>query len=137
MEKSRAPSSAKATVHAIGLKRRPSTACKREDRQIGRDDDEDGVEDRPLHLMGRLLDFFVHRLRAVPRPVEMANDVLHHNHRAIHDHAEVQRAKREQVGGNTFEVETNGGKQQREWNGKGNDKGAADVAEKKKEDDDD
>ena len=38
-EKISAPSSAKATVQAMGLNSRPSTRLQREDRQVGRDDD--------------------------------------------------------------------------------------------------
>ena len=67
----------------------------------------------------------------------MANDVFDHDHRAIDDHAEVERAEREQVGGDVAQVEADGGEQQREGNGERDDDGAAHIAEEEKEDDDD
>ena len=68
---------------------------------------------------------------------EMANDVFDHHDGAVDDHAEVERAKGEQVGGDVAEVETDGGEQQREGNGEGDDDGAADIAEEEEEDDGD
>ena len=68
---------------------------------------------------------------------EMANDVLHHDDGAFDDHAEVQRAEREEIGGDVAEVEADGGEQQREGDGDGDDQGAAQVPEEEEEDDDD
>src|ERR1039458_4183264 len=67
----------------------------------------------------------------------MAYDIFDHHHRAVDDHAEVQSAQREQVGGNVAEVEADGGEQQREGNGKRDDDGAAHIAEEEKENDGD
>ena len=70
------------------------------------------------------------------RPVaEMADDVLHHHHRAIHDHAEIERAQREQIGGDVTQVEADGGEQQRKRNGERDDERAAHIAEKEKQND--
>ena len=65
----------------------------------------------------------------------MAHDVFDHDHGAVDDHAEVQRAEREQIRGNLFQVETDGGEQQGKRNGGGDDESAADVAEKQEEND--
>ena len=65
----------------------------------------------------------------------MADDVFDHYHGAFHDHAEIQRAERQQVGGNVLQVQTNGGEQQGKRNRSGNDEGAADVAQEKKQND--
>ena len=35
-----------------------------------------------------------------PRSAQVADDVLDHHHGAVHDHAEIERAQREQIGGN-------------------------------------
>ena len=67
----------------------------------------------------------------------MADDILDHHHGAIHHHAEVQRAQREQIGRDMPQVQADRGKQQRKRNGQGNDDRAADVAQKNEEDDDD
>ena len=133
MENIRAPSRAKATVHAIGLKSRPSTACNVKDRQIGRNDDADGIEDRALYLMCCLPDLFRGRLGPIPLMTEVADDIFHHHHGAVHDHAEVQRAEREQIGWNMLQVETNRSEQQREGDGKRNDESAAHVSQEEKE----
>ncbi len=65
----------------------------------------------------------------------MANDVFHHDHRAIDHHAEIQRAEREQIGRNVSQVEADRGEQERERNGGRDDQRAADIAEKEKQND--
>ena len=65
---------------------------------------------------------------------EMANDVFDHDDGAFDDHAEVQRAEREEVGGDVAEVETDGGEEQGEGNGDSDDESAAQVAEEEEED---
>ena len=67
----------------------------------------------------------------------MADDVLDHDHRAVDDHAEVQRAEREQIGGNVAQIQADGGEQQSEGNGERDDDSAAHIAEEEKQDDDD
>ncbi len=52
---------------------------------------------------------------------QVADNVLDHNHRAVHYHSEVERAQRQQVGRNLSEVETNGCEQQRKRNGQSHD----------------
>jgi hypothetical protein len=65
----------------------------------------------------------------------MADHVLDHHHRAVDQHAEVQRAQRKQVGGNVAQVEADGGEHQREGNGERNNDGAAHIAQKQKQND--
>ena len=65
----------------------------------------------------------------------MTDHVLDHHHRAVHNHAEIERAKRKQVRGNVHQVEADGRKQQREGNGERDDDGAAHVAQKQKQND--
>ena len=69
--------------------------------------------------------------------VQVADDVFDHHHRAIHHHAEIQRAQREQVRGNVPQVETNRGKKQRERNRQRDDERAADIAQENEKDDHD
>jgi len=59
----------------------------------------------------------------------MADDVFNHHHRAIHHHAEVQRAQRKQVGGNVAQVKADGSEQKRKGNGESNNDGAAHIAQ--------
>ena len=67
----------------------------------------------------------------------MADDVLHHHHGSLDDHAKVQRAERKQVGGNVLQVKAGGGKEQGEWNCECNNDCAAHVAEEEKQNDHD
>src|SRR5215469_704157 len=87
----------------------------REYRQVGRDDDRDGIEDGPLDFVGRFGDPYK-RTPPVLVAGKMADDVFHHDHRAIDDHAEVQRSKRKQVRRNMPQIKANSGKEQRKWN---------------------
>src|SRR3974390_1161948 len=68
---------------------------------------------------------------------EMSNDVFDHDHGAIDNHPKIQCAEREQVGGDTFELEAVGGEQKRKRDGQGNDGGAANIAEEEEKDDHD
>ena len=65
----------------------------------------------------------------------MAHDVLDHHHRAIHHHAEIQRAQRQQIGRNLPEIEADRSEQQRKRNGQRHDQGAAHVAQEQEQDD--
>ncbi len=67
----------------------------------------------------------------------MADDVFDDDDRAVNDHAEIESAEREKIGGNFVEVEADGGEQQRERNGERDDERAAEIAEEEKEDDGD
>ncbi len=66
---------------------------------IAGDDDGDGVEDGPLHIVRGGADHIpdVEVLFPVARG-EFAEDILHHDHRAIHDDAEIDGADGEQIG---------------------------------------
>jgi hypothetical protein len=127
MAKMSAPSRAKVTVQAMGLKSRPSTACSV---KMGRYEvmmmpraKKTGAAPR-----GGVANLLPGRARVVLLG-EMADDVFDHDHRAIDHHAEVQRAERKQVGGNVAQVEADGGEHQREGNGERNDDGAAHIAQ--------
>ena len=65
----------------------------------------------------------------------MAHNVFDQHDGAFHDHAEIQSAQGQQVGGNVPEVQTNGGKQEGKRNGYGHDEGAANVPQKQKQND--
>ena len=67
---------------------------------------------------------------------EMAHDVFHHHYRAIHHHSEVERAQREQVGRNAFQLEATRGEEQGERNGERHDDRAAHISEEDQQDDD-
>ena len=95
----------------IGPRHRPEDlafdALHREQRQEGRDRDDDRKEDRlvdldragqdPVQLVAEPR----RTLRCRPRRVmgDMAEDVFHHDHGAVDDDAEVDGADRQQVGG--------------------------------------
>ena len=64
-------------------------------------------------------------------------DVLHHHDGAVHENAEVNRANRQEIGGNALEVEADESEQQREWNRRGDDEPGANVEEEEHENDDD
>src|SRR4030095_15612372 len=68
---------------------------------------------------------------------EMADDVLGHDDRAVHDDAEVDGSEGEQVGRNTPQVHEDEREEQGEGNGDGHDEGGADVVEKGGEEHDD
>ena len=66
---------------------------------------------------------------------QQPHDVLDHHHRAFDDHAEIERAEREQVRRNVAQVQADGGEQQGERNGERDDQRAAHIAEKDEQDD--
>ena len=67
----------------------------------------------------------------------MAHDVFHHDDRAVHHHAEIQRAQRQQIRGNVTQVEADGSKQQRKRNRQRDDERAAHIAQKQEQNDHD
>ena len=87
-----------------------------EDRQIGGDDDRNGIEHGPLHFVGRCTDALNQRKRSLLGAVQMAHDVFHHHDRAVYNHAKIQGAQTEQIGGNMPQVQADGRKKQREGN---------------------
>ena len=68
---------------------------------------------------------------------EVTHDILHHHDGAVDHHAEIERAKRKQIGRNAFQLEKCRGEQQRKRNGQRDDDGSAHVAEKQKQNDHD
>ena len=107
-------------------------ALQGEDGEIGNDNDDAGEEDRALDFVGGDGDRLHERLLGVAEG-GVAEDVFDHHDRSVDDHAEVERAEREQVGGNVAQVEKDRGEEQREGNGDGDDQRAAHVAEKEEE----
>jgi len=90
MEKISAPRRAKATV-SHRLKQLPFHLLQCEDGQVGRDNDAYGIENWPLHFVGR----FPNAHHGGPRigPAQVPHNVFHHHHGAIHHHAEIERAQ--------------------------------------------
>ncbi len=108
-----------------------------EDWQVGGNDDRDGVEDRPLDFVRRFADALHRRLIVGAAMAHVADDVLHHDHRAVHNHPEIQRAKGEQVCGNALQLETGRGEQQRKRDRQCDDQCSANISKKQKENDHD
>src|SRR5215831_10586763 len=67
---------------------------------------------------------------------KVAYDVLYHNNRAFHHHAEIERAQREEVRRDVAELKAGSCKQQGKRDRQSHDQGAADVAKKEEKDDD-
>src|SRR5208282_5556700 len=65
----------------------------------------------------------------------MPNDVFHHHHSPVYDHAEIQGAQGEQVRGNVPQVQADGGEEQGEWDRQGDNDCSANVAQKDEQDD--
>ena len=103
-------------------------ALQREDRHVGGDDDGDGVKYRPLYFVAGFPDHLGGGLRS-PGVVwrrswlrwRMMFSTM--TTAAIHHHAEIQRAQRKKIGRNVAQIQTDGGKQQRERNGERDDDG--------------
>ncbi len=94
------------------------------------------IEHRPLHFMGGQLDGPADVVLPGVGFGEAAQDVLHHDHAAIDDHAEIERPQREQIRGYVAQVQQNRGKEQRERNGQGHNQGGTDVSQKEEQDQD-
>ncbi len=77
----------------------------RKDRKIGRDDDRSRKEHRPLHLVNGLANQFHYRSLAAPVVIDVTEDVLHDDHRAVHYHAEIERSQREEVRRHMTQIE--------------------------------
>ena len=82
-------------------------------------------------------DLLHHRHVLAPAVAEVPYDVFHHHHRAVDDHAEVQRAEGEQVGRDIAQVQADRGKQQRERDGQRHDQRAAQIAQENEQDNND
>ena len=95
-------------------------ALQREDRHVRRDDDQHREQRRPPDFGRRLEDrsACTRRRRSVrvPRSASRRNTFSTHDHRAIHDDAEIHRAERKQVGGNAAQVQAEERAEQRERN---------------------
>src|SRR5579862_7900252 len=106
------------------------------DRKVGGDDDGNRVKHGALDFMRGFADAVDQAQRRLLRTIQMADDVLDHDDRTVDDHAEVKCAEAQKVRGDVAEVKTDGGEEQSKWDREGNDDGAADIAQKNKEDDD-
>ena len=106
-------------------------ALQGEDGQIGNDDDDAGEEDRLLYFVGGSGDYLEKSLLPLGE-LDVAHDVFHHDHGAIHDHAEIECAERKQIRRNVAEIEKNGGEKQCEGNRDRDDQRAANVAQEDK-----
>src|ERR1700686_2166655 len=68
------------------------------------------------------------------RKLDVAHDVFHHDHGAVHNHAEVECAERKKIRRNVTEIEKNGGEKKCEGNRDGDDQRAANVPQENKKD---
>ena len=68
---------------------------------------------------------------------DLAEDVLHHDHRAIDQDAEIHRADGQQIGRGVLQIETDEREQQRQRDGGGDDQSGAKIVKEKYEDHDD
>ena len=91
MAKSKAPSSAKETVQAMGLNRSPFYALQSENREIASDDDETREDHRPLDFMCGAADY-PHGRHRPALAAHLANDVFHDDYGAVHHHSEIERS---------------------------------------------
>ncbi len=66
---------------------------------------------------------------------QQTHDIFDHDDGALDDHAEIERAQREQVGRDVPQIEAQAGKQKRERNGERDDQRAAKVAEEDEQND--
>ena len=109
-------------------------ALQREQREIGRDDDQGRKEDRPRHLAGRgsdvLLGQFLGRLRLAP-----PQNVLGHHDRAVDDHAEIEGAERQHARGHVGGIHQHEDGDHGQRYGHGDDQRATRAAEEQYEDD--
>src|ERR1700735_1335799 len=64
---------------------------------------------------------------------EVTNDVFHHYYSAVHDHAKVQSPERKQIRRDVTEVKADGGKEEGKRNGERDNKSAANIPQKEKE----
>ena len=104
------------------------------DRQEADHDHRHRVEQRAIHFRRRVADDLLDVERRPLAQRDLAEDVFHHHHRAIHQDAEIHRADREQVGRGVLDVQTDERKQQRQRNGGGDDQAGAHVVEEKDQD---
>src|SRR5947208_16564800 len=92
----------------------------RKDRKIGRDDNGAGEKHRALDLMDGFPDD-LHYRSLVIAPADVAQNILDDDHRPVHDHPEIERSQREEIGGNMAQIKTNRGKKKRERDRQHND----------------
>ena len=107
------------------------------DGEVAGDDDRNRVEDRPLDVAGRAADDFDDVELLAVACSQFAEDVLDHDDRAVDDHAEIDRADRQQVGRDVRPVQADEREEQGERNGDGDDQRRADAEEQQPEDHED
>ena len=134
-ERSSEPASALVTVQAIGAKMRPSWRCRVKmgmcaammmsmEKKVGRPT---STVARSIACEARLL------IAGVFQLAQAAEDIFHHDDRAVHDDAKVHRAQGEQVGRDAAPGEADEGGQQRQRDDEGDDGRGAEVAEKEQQ----
>ena len=108
----------------------------REDGQVSRDNDANGVEDGALDLVGGLADDLDGGARLFSSLRFMWRTMFSTMTTAPSTTMpKSKRAEREQVGGDVAEVEADGGEKQRERDGEGDDDRATDVPKEEEKDD--
>ena len=111
------------------LEQRPGRPGQHIDRQEAGHDHRDRIEQRAVHLRRRVLDDFLDVERSSLARGDLAENVLHHDHRAIHQDSEIHRADGQQVGRGVLQIETDEREQQRQRNGGGDDQAGAKIVE--------
>ena len=82
-----------------GMEQLRRGSAERIDRQIAGQNHRNRVEDGPVHVFGRRENDFVQLIALSFAQRQFTVDVLHHDHRAVDDDAEIDGADGEQVGG--------------------------------------
>ena len=88
----------------------------------------------PDHFMGGVPDRFQSGLLLVMF-LQAMDGVLHHHHRAVHDHAEIDRAQAHQVGADAEQPHAEKADQHGKGNDRRRDQGGAQIAEKEQQHD--
>src|SRR5665213_2254358 len=103
-------------------------------RQEAGHDDCDRVEQRAINFRGRSFDDLYDVERSSTARGDLAENILHHEYRAIHQYAEIHRSNGEQIGRGTLKIEANKGEQQRQRDGDRDNETRTKIVEKKYQD---
>ena len=107
-----------------------------QDRQVNRDDDDHRERHRPGDFMSGMPHGFERRFLAVLLFQPM-HGILHHHHRAIHDHSEIDRAQAHQVRADAEQPHPQEADQHGERNDGRGDQSRPQIAEKQQQHDGD
>ena len=113
---------------------------KGKDGQEGQNNDGLGKQDRPPEIHRRLAQRLHPPTQALMHGIVVAgahgqphHQSLHQHHRTIDDDAKINRAQRNQIGGNAFGIHQNKRGKQRQWNDGGHRKGGIQIAQEQQQ----